>query len=149
QSVVVRVNDRGPFHASRIIDLSYTAALKLGLIGTGSGSVEVERVFSDNTPDGKLALQATVPANAATPNSVAETGALYIQLGAFGTLNSTESFRDKVQQDLAWLAEAIQILFRDGLYRVRLGPYGTRTEANAIAEKIRVTLDFAPQIASQ
>jgi len=44
-SVVVRINDRGPFHSSRIIDVSYTAALKLGLLGKGSHEVEIERLF--------------------------------------------------------------------------------------------------------
>jgi rare lipoprotein A len=43
--VIVRVNDRGPFHSSRIIDLSYTAALKLGYLGSGSGQLEVERLL--------------------------------------------------------------------------------------------------------
>ena len=43
--VIVRVNDRGPFHSSRIIDLSYTAALKLGYLGSGSGELEVERLL--------------------------------------------------------------------------------------------------------
>ncbi|WP_371323804.1 septal ring lytic transglycosylase RlpA family protein [Dechloromonas sp. ZY10] len=45
QSVIVRVTDRGPFHAGRIIDLSYTAAYKLGLINGGSGEVEVEAIL--------------------------------------------------------------------------------------------------------
>ena len=45
KSVVVRINDRGPFHASRIVDVSYTAALKLGLLGKGSHEVEIERLF--------------------------------------------------------------------------------------------------------
>ena len=48
KQVVVRVNDRGPFHATRIIDVSYTAALKLGLLGKGSGQVEVERLLPDD-----------------------------------------------------------------------------------------------------
>jgi len=42
--VVVRINDRGPFHANRVIDLSYAAAYRLGLIGTGSGEVEIEAI---------------------------------------------------------------------------------------------------------
>jgi rare lipoprotein A len=46
--VVVRINDRGPFHSSRIIDVSYTAALKLGMLGKGSGQVEVERLLPDD-----------------------------------------------------------------------------------------------------
>jgi len=45
RSVVVRINDRGPFHASRVVDVSYTAALKLGLLGKGSHEVELERLF--------------------------------------------------------------------------------------------------------
>jgi rare lipoprotein A len=48
KSVVVRVNDRGPFHSSRIIDVSYTAALKLGLLGKGSHEVEVERLLPED-----------------------------------------------------------------------------------------------------
>ena len=153
QSVVVRVNDRGPFHANRVIDLSYTAALKLGLIGIGSGQVEVERVFTGDASSGKLARQPPAPAVPPAPDKTeaVATGApgLYLQLGAFGTLRSAQSFRDKVQQDLTWLLEGIQILARDGLYRVRLGPYATRTEATAIAGKIGQTLDFTPHIATQ
>ena len=45
KSVIVRVTDRGPFHADRVIDLSYTAAYKLGLIDGGSGMVEVEAIL--------------------------------------------------------------------------------------------------------
>jgi rare lipoprotein A len=44
-SVVVRINDRGPFHSDRAIDVSYTAALKLGLLGSGSNQVQIERLF--------------------------------------------------------------------------------------------------------
>ncbi|MET0981870.1 MAG: septal ring lytic transglycosylase RlpA family protein [Telluria sp.] len=48
KSVVVRINDRGPFHASRVVDVSYTAALKLGLLGKGSHEVEIERLFPND-----------------------------------------------------------------------------------------------------
>lgn len=47
KTVIVRVNDRGPFHSDRIIDLSYTAALKLGYVGHGSAQLEVERILPD------------------------------------------------------------------------------------------------------
>jgi rare lipoprotein A len=47
KQVIVRINDRGPFHSSRIIDLSYTAALKLGYLGKGSGELEVERLLPE------------------------------------------------------------------------------------------------------
>src|SRR5690606_2548355 len=47
RQVIVRVNDRGPFHSGRIIDLSYTAALKLGYLAAGSAELEVERLLPD------------------------------------------------------------------------------------------------------
>lgn len=49
-AVIVRINDRGPFHSDRIIDVSYTAALKLGLLGKGSHEVRLERLFPDDGP---------------------------------------------------------------------------------------------------
>ncbi|MCY0541686.1 septal ring lytic transglycosylase RlpA family protein, partial [Klebsiella pneumoniae] len=47
RTVIVRVNDRGPFHDNRIMDLSYVAAYKLGIIGPGSGEVTVQRILPD------------------------------------------------------------------------------------------------------
>lgn len=47
KSVIVRVNDRGPFHDDRIMDLSYAAAHRLGIVGPGSGEVVVERLMPD------------------------------------------------------------------------------------------------------
>lgn len=67
KSVVVRVNDRGPFHSSRIIDVSYTAALKLGLLGKGSHEVEVERLL----PEDATSRIATTRRNTPAPVAVA------------------------------------------------------------------------------
>ena len=50
RSIVVRVNDRGPFHNNRIIDLSYAAATKLGILGTGTGLVEVVAIDPRHKP---------------------------------------------------------------------------------------------------
>ena len=76
-SVVVRINDRGPFHEGRIIDLSYTAAVKLGSLGKGSIPVEVEAIdpsmpnpttqFAGNRPPAPLPRPAPIPAAAPTP----------------------------------------------------------------------------------
>src|SRR5206468_6686504 len=51
QSVIVRVNDRGPFHANRIIDLSYAAAARIGIVGAGAAMVEVERIVAGVATD--------------------------------------------------------------------------------------------------
>ena len=68
RSVVVRVNDRGPFHSARIIDLSYTAALKLGYIGHGSAQLEVQRILPDEIRQMELARNSgAAPAVASLP----------------------------------------------------------------------------------
>ncbi|HEX4943655.1 MAG TPA: septal ring lytic transglycosylase RlpA family protein, partial [Usitatibacteraceae bacterium] len=167
QSVVVRVNDRGPFHDGRVIDLSYAAAARLGIAGPGSGPVEVERVFARDggvrvaaatpaattPPSATLAfpLASTEPpqpraAEVATPLVSAESTGLYLQLGAFSSVDNAESFRDRIARELPWLLEPIRLAAAGGLHRVRLGPYKTREEAQAIADKIRASLDFAPLI---
>jgi rare lipoprotein A len=151
KSVVVRINDRGPFHPDRLIDLSHTAALKLGLLGQGSALVEVERVFAaDNRVATSTVSRAAEPpaptALAITSPSASDAPRLFLQLGAFETQANAEAFRDKLQQQLNWLNESIRILPRGSLFSVRLGPYATRVEAGAIAEKIRATLDLAPLV---
>jgi rare lipoprotein A len=76
----------------------------------------------------------------------AEAGGIYLQLGAFSGRDNAENFRICVYQQLAWLNDAIQIFSRDGMFRLHLGPYRNRSEANAIAEKIRAELDFKPLV---
>ena len=146
--VVVRINDRGPFHSDRIIDLSYAAAVRIGIAGPGSGMVEVERVFEPPEPDISFsqALPAPVQAIVETPMVVEEPAGLWLQLGAFSSRESAENFREKVSKELSWIYEPIQVSSREGLHRVRLGPYRNRDEARAIADKVRETLGFAPTL---
>jgi rare lipoprotein A len=70
RSIIVRVNDRGPFHSDRIMDLSYVAAYKLGIIGPGSGEVTVQRILPDEIPRiiAGGSTGATAPAAAALPS---------------------------------------------------------------------------------
>jgi peptidoglycan lytic transglycosylase len=183
RSVIVRVNDRGPFYSGRLVDLSYAAAYKLGYAGAGSASVEVESITREDmamiAARRRQAAQ-TVAAAAPQPNAeqpVAETqttaavilaapsvsqpepaqpaqaipvdaeaGGVYLQLGAFSGRDNAENFRIRVYQQLAWLNEAIQIFSRGGMFRLHLGPYRSRNEADAMAEKIRAELDFKPLV---
>jgi rare lipoprotein A len=64
--VIVRINDRGPFHSNRIIDLSYTAALKLGYLGSGSSQLEVERILPDEIERIAAAKKAGLPTSVAS-----------------------------------------------------------------------------------
>jgi peptidoglycan lytic transglycosylase len=152
KSVVVRINDRGPFHSDRIIDLSYAAAAKIGIAGPGSGWVEVERIF-DATAGVVAAAPLQVvpqapPATPAveTPMIVDESAGIWLQLGAFSSREGAESFRDHAARELTWLHEPIDISAREGMNRVRLGPYRNRTEAAAIGDKVRETLGFSPTL---
>jgi rare lipoprotein A len=81
-----------------------------------------------------------------TPLVAQEAGGLWIQLGAFSSAEAAEGFREKAARDLPWILEPLQVVQRDGLSRVRLGPYGNRDEAEAIAAKIRASLGDASAI---
>ena len=145
RSVVVRVNDRGPFVDGRVIDLSWAAAMKIGM--PGSGPVRVERVFARDVP----ALLAAAPpqpkaATVVTPVLTGDAATLYLQLGAFSSLDNARQFRDRVAHELPWLAEPPTIALQAGLHRVRVGPYATREAAQAAAERIQSALAIAPLI---
>ena len=170
RSVVVRINDRGPFRPGRIIDLSYTAAWKLGYASNGSTQVEVEAVTpeqiallaSRRAPDetrpvsmaaadvrpvspaaAPVGMPLDIPpaASPAIPIS-ADASGVYLQLGAFSARDNAENFRARISGQLAWLDRAIEVLQRDGLFRLHLGPYRDRAEAGGIAERIRDALDL-------
>jgi len=173
KSVVVRINDRGPFHKGRVIDLSYAAAKRLGIVGRGSAMVEVERVFEPaatadakpatpveapktpassepakptSQPDNTARATLPPPAQIVTPVVAQEPAGLWIQLGAFGSAEGAKSFRDHVTRELDWLYEPVQVSYRDGLHRVRLGPYRSRDEADAIAAKVQRSLGITAAV---
>jgi rare lipoprotein A len=142
RSVVVRINDRGPFHSERIIDLSYAAAWKLGYVEAGSAPVQVESILPEGTQVAASPAQARQEQS--TPLASASDKGVFLQLGAFGSQASAEAFRTRVSRDLAWLADTIQVRLADGLFKLQLGPYRSQEEARSIAERIRGDLNVAP-----
>jgi rare lipoprotein A len=146
RSVVVRVNDRGPFLADRIIDLSYVAAWKLGYVDAGSARVEVESILPGQAP---AAAAAPVPAPVPAATVAAEAKGVYLQLGAFSSQEGADSFRVRVYRDLAWLSDAIRIVPAGAFYRLHLGPYRTQEEARSIADRIQSELSLRPMIVSR
>ena len=143
KSVIVRVNDRGPFHEDRLIDLSYAAAHRLGIIGQGSAVVEVESIIPGS---GEAVVAASTPAPLApveVPVS-SEAGGVFVQLGAFSVEENADTFLRKMRMDLGWLAGSMQLYRGDGLYKVHAGPYPSRGEAERTAERIRQELGFTP-----
>jgi len=143
RSVVVRVNDRGPFHAERAIDLSYAAAYKLGFVEAGSAPVEVEAIV----PGGTVLAAAPRPASDAprlAPVTEAPAQGVYLQLGAFAVRENAESFRARIEREFVWLAETIHVVAGEALYRLHLGPYRTQDAARAIADRIRAEIRLSP-----
>jgi rare lipoprotein A len=211
REVLVRVNDRGPFVAGRIVDLSYAAAFKLDLL-RGVAPVELERITFDEirtgawrgggarfasaaptaatpstdvpkasprTPTGRLpvdvpaqdvafaAAPAVWPAGAAAPVT-SPTPALaaidarpppgrvaaeasrgfWVQLGAFRERDGAETFRRRIGADgeASWLEPLLAIFGDASPYRVQAGPYASRDEAEAVAQRARGALAIVPVV---
>ncbi len=152
KSVVVRINDRGPFHSDRIIDLSYAAAYKLGYIAAGSALVEVESVTPGQAapaPGQATAAPAEEPRNPVAVKNSIEAKDTYIQVGAFSSRGNAEEFRERVARQLAWLTEGIQVLSIGNLWRLHVGPYGTIDAARSAAERIEAELNLKPMIVTR
>ena len=153
RTVVVRVNDRGPFHSDRVIDLSYVAAYKLGYVRAGSAPVEVESVTADTVQVAAVPAQRTAappapaqaPAQQAAPLQVsADAGGVYLQVGAFSVRDNAELFRAKIYKELAWLTDPMLVNAQGGIFRLQLGPYRTPEDARQMAERIRAELNLQP-----
>lgn len=143
RSVVVRINDRGPFHADRVIDLSYTAAYRLGFAEAGSAPVEVEAIV----PGAGVLASAPPPSPPASPQvalTQAQPRGVYLQLGAFTARENAELFRARMTREFAWLSETIQVIAGESLFRLHVGPYRTQEEARGIAERIRAQVSLSP-----
>lgn len=163
KSVVVRINDRGPFQHTRLIDLSYAAAYKLGYANVGHAEVVVERVrpgdidvdsspvrLANITPrdDAVRVMNASLTAPmsgiadvARVPQPASADGSgVWLQLGAFGTPGNAEAFRQRMQS-LASSNDVegrLELVNRDGLYKVRIGPFVTVSRAREVAERLNV-----------
>jgi rare lipoprotein A len=88
---------------------------------------------------------AAAPPPAKIPIDVEKSG-IYLQLGAFSARDNAENFRVRMSQQLSALDKAVEVYQRDGLFRLHLGPYRDRAEANAAAEQIREALAFKPVV---
>ncbi len=156
RSVVVRVNDRGPFKPGRVIDLSWTAAAKLGYVNDGSAEVEVEAVFAEGSPGDLLArraagrpeVQRTPPVERAAEADViaalsteaapaaADTGH-WLQLGAFAGLDNAQALSRRVVDGLVELADRVRVNSDGSRHRVQAGPFASREAAESAARLLR------------
>ncbi|MEE3319724.1 MAG: septal ring lytic transglycosylase RlpA family protein [Pseudomonadota bacterium] len=123
KNLIVRVNDRGPFHENRIIDLSWAAAVRLGIEQAGTGRVRVEALSPDTDNQSNTvptAVRAAVDSPPPRSASTAQGQRLYLQAGAFQDRSSAERLRQSLRDQLGLESEIRQ---QQSLFRVWIGPY--------------------------
>jgi rare lipoprotein A len=134
RSIVVRVNDRGPFHNDRVIDLSYAAAYKLGFSNQGTALVHIEAIV----PSQNVILAANTATNPATTvTASAAAGDRYLQAGAFSDLRAAQRLSDRLR-DLTSRPVFIRSIqaadTSQQLHRVRVGPISDPSEIERISD---------------
>lgn len=165
KSVVVRINDRGPFLAGRLIDLSWAAAYKLDYLAEGSTLVRVERVFpgqtspaepfdpmaddpiarlamADQTGNTAMSSASAAPVSPMPPRlpEVTRGGGHYLQLGAFANRANAEALRGHLARELGELADKLVIAETGNFFRVQLGPWPDAVAARQAGEQLRASL---------
>jgi rare lipoprotein A len=147
KTAVVRVNDRGPFHSERLIDVSYAAAVKLGFADRGTARVLVEVVDGSDSVDTRVAGESTA-ARPSTPPSGADSltsvppepgvpgpAKIFLQAGAFRDPAGAERLRDDLVS-IVGTSVSVQRTPNDKYYRVRIGPVAQMSEATRLQELI-------------
>ncbi len=165
KSVIVRINDRGPFHSDRLIDLSYAAAYKLGIVGKGSGLVEVEAIdarnFVANKAEVKVAaakdlgdveikplVQDRLTATVIEKTTASESG-IFVQVGVFKSSENAGGLSKKILDQNLVENAPVNSWYNQGVYRVRIGPYANRADADRVAMKIKDSLGLNSYIIVQ
>ena len=173
EQVIVRINDRGPFHATRVIDVSYTAALKLGFLGKGSHQVVVERLLpadidailaaraapkpvpsvvaiSIDTPvetgavvQPEITALSAVDATVAAPAPAALATGFYLQLGAYSRADNAEAGRAQLAPYAQTLGN-LDVVPAGPLFRLYGGPFTSRTDAARAAASLPASAGVKP-----
>ncbi len=148
RTLVVKINDRGPFHDDRIIDLSYAAASKLGVLARGTARVEVRAITPGRTEPAVIRAATTVeetpavqpavaiPATPPTTTATEGAGGHFIQVGAFTDRDNAEKLRIRL---LGPELPPVTIYPLEGprtVYRVRVGPIASAEEAGRLAGEL-------------
>ncbi|HEY5775882.1 MAG TPA: septal ring lytic transglycosylase RlpA family protein [Xanthomonadales bacterium] len=117
RKMIVKINDRGPFHEDRIIDLSYAAAIKLGVDQTGTARVDVRAIDVDTSK--RVAVK------------VAD--GTFLQVGAFSKRKTADDLAGKM---MAAQLKPVSVQKSRGLYKVWIGPYASDLEIEASMRRV-------------
>ena len=165
KQVIVRVNDRGPFVSNRIIDLSYAAAKKIGMIGRGTAMVDVRSITPDTPIPSSQSIVSGTPPVPSAPAPVASAPAtakaaeaadlphaiwgqdVFIQVGAFGEMGHVTT----VQQRLAQAGiTTVSVTTFGSLNRVRVGPVASLADYDHLMDQLRtIGFDNAQMVVEQ
>lgn len=171
KEIIVRVNDRGPFHSSRVLDLSFAAAVKLGISSAGSALVEIERLTFDDirsgswrkpaemiTPEGDpIADIAAKAVDVPVEPDVMQSGdraraftpaaqGYWVQLAAFSRRDSVDRLQQRVSVDAAAMAPMMAVFKEGSVYKLQVGPYATRQQADEAARGVRESMQVVPMV---
>lgn len=175
KEIIVRVNDRGPFHSSRVIDLSYAAAAKLGITSAGMAQVDIERLTFDEIRSGawqrntdlaaEPALAAADPVQVADATPVVSTAVpavaikegssraytpnakgFWVQLAALGRRDGVDRLQQRVATEAAPLSPLLAVFHEAPYFKLQVGPYGSRDEAMTAAQQAREALQLTPLV---
>ena len=119
RKVIVKINDRGPFHEDRLIDLSYGAAVKLGIASQGTARVEVRAISFDQPRP--------------TPVRSELTSGTFLQVGAFSKRDSAEQLAGLMMQEHL---QPVSIEQGGGLFRVLIGPYPDESDIAVVSNRV-------------
>lgn len=154
RSVIVRINDRGPFHPDRIIDLSYAAAYKLGLLDK-VGMVEVELLrppSKGQDKDQHKAVTTPLPETApiadvapiSTQRTLPATKSIYLQVGAFSRPEGAKALAKQLKHSLGRQVPGVLQRYENGLIKVQIGPYSSADEATRASTRLNAILGYKP-----
>jgi rare lipoprotein A len=129
KKIIVRVNDRGPFHGDRLIDLSYAAAIKLGFQKQGTTKVKLEAI--NTAPPASVAISSTEMSE----NRLAS----FVQVAAFGARAHADALAKKLRTfiDSAEVFTAQAFNLAKPLFRVRIGPFDSDAEAQQVMQQVK------------
>jgi rare lipoprotein A len=150
-SVVVRINDRGPFHGARLIDLSYVAAMKLGYADKGTANVLIEVIDTEVHPQTlanpplivQAARKAPITLSPVTiPNRPAATAVAgnYLQVGAFSDMALVHEMQDKIR---GLTSKPIVVRNQNNLFKLWIGPIADHMELVTIKAMLKKTINLS------
>ncbi|WP_443094052.1 septal ring lytic transglycosylase RlpA family protein [Neisseria lisongii] len=136
KSVIVRVNDRGPFHGSRVMDVSKAAAQQLGFVKQGTADIKIEQIVPGlNTAEARSAhLGEAFGFQTASLTQPQTVGNIYVDLKSFGTEAEAQAYLTQTGQRLPQNTPKLSVEKRSYEYTVRMGPFADHKHA-AVAEQ--------------